>query len=308
MKAVRIHEFGGPQVLRTESVEAPTIKVGEVLVKIAAAGINPVDAKIREGHFSKIGVANLPIILGRDTCGVIEAAGSDAKWPVGTEIYALLEWSLGGYAEYVAIPASLCARKPQRLDSIESAAIPLAGLTAWQGLFDHGQLIAGQSVLIHAGTGGVGHFAVQFAKARGARVFATAATQNLDFLSQLGADVIIDYKKQKFEHVAKDIDVVLDLLGGDTRERSWEVLKGGGILVSTLGEPDQARAAKQGVRAMGYMTRPNPAELDQIRALVDMGEVTPTVTKIFPLSDAAQAHQFLQDQHPRGKIVFSLGL
>jgi NADPH:quinone reductase-like Zn-dependent oxidoreductase len=307
MKAIRIHQFGGPEVLRTESLDVPKRGAGEVLVRIRGAGINPVDMKIRAGGYPKIGKDKLPIILGRDICAVIEeAAGDNSQFPAGTEVFALLDWSLGGYAEFVALPASLISLKPARLDAAESASVPLASLTAWQGLFDHGGLTKGQTVLIHAGAGGVGHFAIQFAKARGARVVTTASAENLNFVSQLGADVVIDYKKQKFEQVAKDVDVVFDLLGGDTRERSWQTLKRGGVLVSTLGQPDEKQAAKYGVRAAGYMSQPNPAQLNEIRELIDTGKVTPTVTKSFSLDNAADAHTFLEKQHPRGKIVFNV--
>jgi NADPH:quinone reductase-like Zn-dependent oxidoreductase len=307
MKAIRIHQFGGPEVLRAESVDRPTLKTGEVLVKIRGAGINPVDTKIRDGAFPKIKQDQLPIILGRDICGVIDdSAGDKSEWPSGTEVFALLSWSLGGYAEYVAVSSALLSRKPATLDAVEGASVPLASLSAWQGLFDHGGLTKGQTVLIHAGSGGVGHFAIQFAKVRGARVVTTASANNLDFVSQLGADAVIDYKKQKFEEVAKDIDVVIDLIGGDTRERSWQVLKRGGILVSTLGQPDGKQAAKYGVRAVGYMTEPNPLQLNEIRDLIDTGKVSPTVTRSFSLDNAAEAHTYLEKQHPRGKLVFSI--
>jgi NADPH:quinone reductase-like Zn-dependent oxidoreductase len=308
MKAIRIHQFGGPAILRTESVDRPTLKTSEVLVKIRGAGINPVDAKIRDGTFPKIKQDQLPIILGRDICGVIEDSGGEqSEWPSGTEVFALLEWSLGGYAEYVAVSSALLTCKPAKLDTVESASVPLASLTAWQGLFDHGGLKKGQTVLIHAGAGGVGHFAIQFAKVRGARVVTTASANNLDFVSQLGADIVIDYKKQKFEEVAKDIDVVFDLIGGETRERSWRVLKRGGILVSTLGQPDGKQADKYGVRAVGFMTEPNPSQLNEIRDLIDAGKVSPAVTKSFSLDNAADAHTYLEKQHPRGKVVFSIG-
>jgi NADPH:quinone reductase-like Zn-dependent oxidoreductase len=307
MKAVRIHQFGGPEMLRLESMDRPQPKAGEVLVKIGGAGINPVDIKIRQGGYPKIKQEQLPIILGRDICGVIEEGSADkSELKIGTEVFALLDWSLGGYAQYVAVSGSLCSRKPAKLDAVASASVPLAGLTAWQGLFDHGGLRQGQSVLIHAGSGGVGHFAVQFAKERGARIFATASAANLDYVSSLGADVVIDYKRQKFEQVAKDIDVVFDLIGGDTRQRSWQVLKRGGILVSTLGQPEAEQAAKFGVRAAGYVAQPNPSQLNEIRDLIDAGKVSPTLTKSFSLEAAAEAHKYLEKEHPRGKIAFSI--
>lgn len=211
---------------------------------------------------------------------------------------------MGGYAEYVAIPSSLLSPKPAKLDAVESASVPLSSLTAWQGLFDYGGLVNDQTVLIHAGAGGEGHFAIQFAKTRGARVVATASAENLSFISSLGAGVVIDYEKQKFEDVAKDINLVFDLIGGDTRERSWQVLKRGGVMVSTLDQPDGKQAAQYGVRAVGYTSQPNHSQLNAIRDLIDSGKVSPTVTKSFSLDNAAEAHTYLEKQHPRGKIAF----
>ncbi|HTV95206.1 MAG TPA: NADP-dependent oxidoreductase [Steroidobacteraceae bacterium] len=307
MKAVRIHKFGGPEVLRSESIDRPLLKPGEVLVRIQGAGINPVDAKIRAGSYPRVTQDQLPIVLGRDICGLIkEDSGVHTEWRSGMEVFALLEWSLGGYAQYVAVSGTLCAQKPRKLDAVAAASVPLAGLTAWQGLFDHGKLTQGQSVLVHGGAGGVGHLAIQFAKVRGARVLATAASEDLDFVAQLGADVVIDYRKQRFESVARDIDVVFDLVGSDTRERSWQVLKPGGVLVSTLGQPDEGRAAEHGVRAAGYVTAPSGAQLNEIRKLIDEGRVTPTVSASFSLDAAADAHRYLEGRHPRGKLAFAV--
>jgi NADPH:quinone reductase-like Zn-dependent oxidoreductase len=307
MKAVRIHSFGDPEVLHLEEVDTPKPQPGEVLVKVGAAGINPVDYKIRQGKYPKITAAQLPIILGRDVCGTIEQTAADGSGlRSGDEIYALLDWSLGGYAQYVALPASLCVARPRNLSVVECGAVPLAALTAWQGLFDHAGLETGQSVLIHAGAGGVGHFAVQFAKHRGARVMTTVSAENLQFVLGLGADVAIDYEKQRFEEIARDIDVVYDLVGGDTRERSWNVLRPGGILVSTLGQPDEREASKRRVRATGYMAQPDQAQLAEIGRLLEDGKVRPTVTKTFALEEASRAHRYLEKEHPRGKIAFSI--
>jgi NADPH:quinone reductase-like Zn-dependent oxidoreductase len=307
MKAVRIHSFGDPEVLHLEEVDTPKPQPGEVLVKVGAAGINPVDYKIRQGKYPKITAAQLPIILGRDVCGTIEQTAADGSGlRSGDEIYALLDWSLGGYAQYVALPASFCVVRPRNLSVVECGAVPLAALTAWQGLFVHAGLEAGQNVLIHAGAGGVGHFAVQFAKHRGARVMTTVSAQDLQFVRGLGADVAIDYKRQRFEDITRDIDVVYDLVGGDTRERSWSVLKPGGILVSTLGQPDEREASKHRVRATGYVAQPDQAQLAQIGRLLEGGKVRPTVTKTFALTDAPRAHRYLETEHPRGKIAFTI--
>ncbi len=300
MKAIRIHSFGGPEVLHTEELATPRPQSHEVLVRVAGASVNPVDYKIRDGHFPKITQRELPLTLGRDVCGVIQEAGAER------EVMALLDWNEGGYAEYVAVPEALCVPKPRVLSMVEAAAVPLAAMTAWQGLFQYGELQKGQRVLIHAGAGGVGHFAVQFAAHSGARVFSTASTQNIQFVRDLGAHTVIDYTRQRFEDEARDLDLVFDLVGGETRDRSWKVLRQGGTLVSTLGQPDQAIAAAHRVRAKGYMTEPNAHQLMEIGALIDARRVRPVVTRTFPLDEAAAAQQFVEKDHPRGKVVLSV--
>jgi len=307
MKAVRIHAFGGPEVLVVDEIPVPMLSDGAVLVKVAAASVNPVDYKIRKGGYPKVPASALPITLGRDICGVVVDAADGVNYLRGAKVYASLDWDVGGYAEYALVPAAFCALQPASLTATLSAAVPLAGLTAWQGLFDHGGLTEGQRVLVHAGAGGVGHFAIQFAKARGAEVLATAGTANLDYVRSLGADVAIDHQTQRFEQLARDVDLVFDLVGGDTRERSWQVLKRGGILVSTVGQPDEAKAAALGVRAKAYMVHPSATQLFQIQSLIDAGKVRPTVSKTFALAAAGEAQRCLEAEHPRGKIVLVVG-
>jgi NADPH:quinone reductase-like Zn-dependent oxidoreductase len=302
MKAVRIHSFGGPEVLDLDVLDTPKPKPGSVLIRIAAASINPVDYKIREGAFPKIKRGDLPVTLGRDVCGLVQESDTASS----LEVIALLDWDVGGYAEYVTLPKALCVAKPKNLSRVEAASIPLAAMTAWQGLFQYAELKRGQRVLIHAGSGGVGHFAVQFAAVRGAHVVSTASGENLDFVRQLGAETVIDYKKQLFEQEVSDIDVVFDLVGGETRARSWQTLRQGGILVSTLGQPDEADAAKHRVRSKGYMTAPDAAQLTEIVSLIDQGKIRPVVTKTFRLDEAAAAQEYVQKQHPRGKTVLSV--
>lgn len=285
--------------MQLEDVAVPTPKEGEVIVQVAAAGVNPVDYKIRAGGYPRVTETDLPIILGRDICGTIQKSGAGPS----EEVLALLGWELGGYADFVALPKSFCVRKPRSLTAIDAASIPLAAMTAWQGLFEYGQLQAGQKVLIHAGSGGVGHFAVQFAAVRGAHVTSTASRDNLDFVRQLGAEAAIDYTSQRFEDLVSDCDMVFDLVGGDTRKRSWGVLRRGGILVSTLGQPDEAEAARLGVRAKGYTAQPNASQLAEIVGLVEQGKVRPVVTKTFGLDEAGAAQRFLEKEHPRGKVV-----
>lgn len=303
MKAVRIHRFGDPDVLQFEEIAKPSPKEGELLVQVSGAGTNPVDYKIRAGKFPRITAKDLPITLGRDICGTVQKAGAEPD-----EVIALLNWDLGGYAQFAALPRTLCVPKPRNMSAVDAAAIPLAAMTAWQGLFEYGQLQAGQKVLVHAGSGGVGHFAVQFAASRGARVTSTASHDNLEFVRQLGAEVVIDYASQRFEQLASGFDVVLDLLGGETRARSWGVLRRGGILVSTLGQPDEAEAAKHGVRATGYTTQPNASQLSEIVSLIEQQKVRAVVTKTFGLEEAAAAHRYLEKEHPRGKVVLAVHL
>jgi len=301
MKAVRIHEFGGPDVLRLEDLPRPTPGPDEVLVRVAAASVNPVDYKMRNGGLP---ADALPLTLGRDLAGVVEAGGSGLQ--AGAAVYAMLDRDRGGYAQFVAVKAVHCAPKPARLDFIQAAAVPLAGLTAWQGLFDNGGLQAGQMVLIHGASGGVGHMAVQFARAHGARVIATCSSRDVDFVRGLGAAEVIDYHAERFEDRVHDVDLVYDLVGGETQDRSWAVLKDGGAMVSTLQAPDPAKAAAKHARAAHYMAQPSGAQLAEIGALIDAGQVMPTITDVFPLGQAAQAERELEHDHVRGKIVLDV--
>ena len=209
----------------------------------------------------------------------------------------------GAYAEYIAVRESELALKPKSLHHVHAAAVPVGALTAWQALFDTGQLEAGQRVLIHAGAGGVGHLAIQLAKWKNAHVVATASTKNQEFLRELGADETIDYTQQRFEDVARDIDIVLDLIGGETQERSWQVLKKGGVLLSLVQPPSAEKAKELGVRATFVAGHPNGAQLAEIAKLIDAGKVKPTVDRILPLSEARRAHELSKSGHTRGKIV-----
>jgi NADPH:quinone reductase-like Zn-dependent oxidoreductase len=303
MKAVRIHRFGGPEVLMLDDVPWPQPKDDEVLVRVHAASVNPVDYKIRSGS-SSVKEDQLPYTLGRDLSGTVELLGTRAHTlKAGDPIFAFIGLDRGTYAEYVVVKAMEMATKPETLDHVQATAVPLAGLTAWQGLFDHGQVQAGQRVLIHGGAGGVGHLAVQFAKAKGATVLTTASGVDLDFVHGLGADEVIDYKVERFEDRARDIDLVFDLIAGETQNRSWGVLKEGGILVSTLGQPPAEKAAQHSVRAAGYRAQPNPAQLSEIRRLIDDGQVRVVVDRVFPLTEAGAAQEYLEREHVRGKVV-----
>jgi NADPH:quinone reductase-like Zn-dependent oxidoreductase len=307
MKAVRIHEFGGTDVLRLEDLPRPEPELGEVLIEICAASVNPVDYKIREGRYPPIREANLPMTLGRDAAGVIAAVHAHVEgFVAGDEVYLMLPQDRGGYAEWATAPAEACAKKPKTLDMVQAASVPLAALTAWQGLFTYGDLKDGQRVLIHGASGGVGPFAVQFAKARGAYVFATTSGDTRDFVEGLGADRVIDYRDERFEDIASDLDLVYDLIGGETEARSWQTLKRGGRLISTVHEPDAAKAAAAGVSARRYTAQPDGGQLAEIAKLIDSHMVKVTVERVFPLGEAGEAERHLQDDHVTGKVVLDL--
>ena len=304
MKAIRIHEFGGPEVLQYEDVPRPEPASGEVLVRVYAAGVNPVDWKMRQGGRER----PLPMIPGWDLAGVVESVGEGVTdWKKGDEVYSRPDISRdGSYAEYIAVRASEVARKPKSVDYINAAAIPLTSLTAWQSLFDVGGLRSGQKVLIHAAAGGVGHFAVQLAKWKGAYVIGTASEKNHEFLSSIGADKTIDYEKTRFEDVVHDVDMVFDTIGGETQERSWRTLNKGGILVSIIRRPTEEEAARYGARQGYVFVQPNGEELTKIAELVDSGKVKPYVQTVLPLAEARRAQELSETRHTRGKIVLKV--
>jgi NADPH:quinone reductase-like Zn-dependent oxidoreductase len=307
MRAVRIHEFGGPDVMKIEEVPQPSPDSDEVLIKVLAASVNPVDAKIREGKYPPIAQADLPYTLGRDAAGEIVAIGDKVKgYAVGELIYVFLDPKRGGYQETVLAHVSEIAYQPATLDAVQAAGVPLAAITAWQGLFDHGGLAAGKRVLIHGGAGGVGHFAIQFAKARGAWVATTVSSRDADFARSLGADLAIDYKGDKFETMVGKVDLVYDLIGGETQDRSFDVIKRGGVLISTLQQPDEARGRDRGIRVGRYTAQPNGAQLGEIAGLIDDGSVRVVVDKVFPLEQFKEAQASLENDHIRGKVVLKM--
>jgi NADPH:quinone reductase-like Zn-dependent oxidoreductase len=307
-RKARIHRFGGPDVLHVEEVEPSMPDALQVLVSVKAASVNPVDFKIRNGQYPAVKEDRLPYTLGRDVSGIVEKCGAQAtRFSIGDEVVGMVGIGGGGYANKAVLDEGAIAHKPREIDHVHAAAIPLAGQTAWQGLFRYGQLKAGQSVLIHGGSGGVGHFAIQFAKAKGARVLTTVSTDKLQFARALGADVVIDYKTQRFEDLARDLDMVFDLVDGETRERSWQLLKKRGVLVSTLTGPSQQTAARWGVRALRYTVEADGKELEEILSLVASGKVKPHVQKTYPLEEAAQALNCVERGDSVGKIVLTVG-
>ena len=304
MKAAVLQQYGGPEVLKLQEVSRPEPKEDEVLVRVIAAGVNPVDAYVRQGRLSEHGFDKRPMIIGYDIAGVVEKIGAKiTKFKAGDAVYAYLPIMRGGgYAEFAIAKEGEMALKP-KIDFEKAAAVPLAATTAWQALVDEAKIDKGQTVLIHGGSGGVGHFAIQIAKARGAKMIATASTANQDALKQLGVDQPIDYTTTKFEDVVKDIDVVLNCVRADTLPASYGVVKKGGMIVSITGDPDPAECAKRAIRCSGVMAHPDANVLDELTTLIEANKITPIVSQTFPLADAAKAHQQIETRHTRGKIV-----
>jgi NADPH:quinone reductase-like Zn-dependent oxidoreductase len=309
MKAARIHRTGSPDVFIYEEVPLPKPKPGEYLVEVHSAGINPVDVKIREGGF-KLFKARLPAILGRDIAGVVRGIGGKrgrSGFRIGDPVFGMLAYDRGAYAEFTLASAREIARRPKKVNEKDASSIGVAALTAWQGLFDHGQLKKGQRVLIHGAAGGVGHFAVQFAKYAGATVIATASTRDQKWVKELGAHEVLDFEKQKFEEHTGNIDLVLDLIAGETQERSWQVLKeSGGILVSTLTEPSRAQARRHHAQGVRMVVECNSEQLKKIAALIAKGRVKVAIEKDFPLEKAAEAQKYLANGHVRGKVALHM--
>ncbi|GAB2530130.1 NADP-dependent oxidoreductase [Nocardia heshunensis] len=312
MRAVTQEVFGGPDVLRVREVARPEPLPTEVLVRVHAAGVNPVDWKTR----AEAGMAGVlgkpPFILGWDVSGVIEAVGFGVTTlQPGDEVYGM-PWfprAAGGYGEYVTAPARQFAHKPRSLDHVHAAAVPLAALTAWQALVDTARVEAGQRVLVHAAAGGVGHFAVQIAKHLGAQVIATASGRNHEWLTEIGADQVIDYTAGPFEQQVTDVDVVIDLVGDGHRQtstRSLEALRPGGLLVAIPAgvSPELAAAAERhGVRVSPFLVEPDGPALTRIAELIDDGHIEVTVAEVFPLEQAAEAHAQGEKGRTRGKLV-----
>lgn len=310
MKAVQVHNYGGPEVLRFEDAPRPTPGPGELLVKVQAASVNALDWKARAGYVKDVFPLPLPYIPGWDVSGVVDAIGPGvSKFKKGDEVFAISGGAIGGkgtYAEYVVLKETEAALKPKSIDHIHAAAIPVVAVTAWQALFDQAGLSNGQKVLIHGAAGGVGSVAVQLAKWKGAYVIGTASGKNQGFVRELGVDEPIDYEKTRFEDVVHDVDVVLDTLGGDTQNRSWKVLKKGGFLVSIVAPPSAEEAAKYGVRSAFMASHPSSTELSEIAKLVDAGKLKPVVETVLPLSDARRAHELGEKGHGRGKTVLKV--
>src|SRR5215207_11258104 len=308
MMAWRVHEFGPPETMQFEHVPVPDPGPGEVLIKVHAAGVGPWDGWIRAGRSAL--PQPLPLTLGSDLSGDIQAIGPDVSdLRVGDQVYGVTNPRfIGAYAEYALASAAMIARKPTSLTYIEAASVPVIAVTAWQGLFDQAQRKAGQSVLIHGGAGNVGAYAVQLARRASIRTIATAATEQVAFVRELGADTVIDFQTQRFEDEVRDVDAVLDLVGGETQKRSFQVLRQGGKLISAVSQPDQDLAKSHGVDAAFFLVNVTTKHLTEIAGLIDSGELRTRVGTVIPLADAHEAHLMLEGIRPvpKGKIVLAM--
>ena len=309
MMAWRVHEFGPPEVMKFERVPIPEPGPDEILVKIGAAGVGPWDGWIRAGKSAL--PQPLPLILGSDISGEIVATGRGVSEPrVGDEVYGVTNPQfIGAYAEYALASAAMVSNKPTSLSNVEAASVPVVSVTAWQALFDHAQLKAGQTVVIHGAAGNVGSYAVQLARQAGVQTIATVGTDDISFVNDLGANKVIDYRTQRFEEEVRGADAVIDLVGGETQGRSFQVLRRGGKLISAVSKPDQQLAERLGVEAMFFLVNVTRQNLAEIARLIDGGKLRTKVGAVLPLADAREAHFMLEHvrPQPKGKIVLAVG-
>lgn len=311
MKAIQVTKYGDWSVLQTNSAAPdPVIKDGQLLVSIKAVSINPFDISLRSGRLKdKIPVA-LPYIIGGDYAGVVISVGAHVSgFSVGDEVYGgaiILNGGSGTFAEKAAVNVANSAHKPTSIDFIASASLPLTGTSAVQAIEEHINIKEGQRILIHGGAGGIGSLAIQIAKSHGAYVIATAGGDGVAFVKSLGADEAIDYKTQDFTKVVHDVDAVFDTVGGDITNQSLSVLKKGGILLTMIGTPDEAKAKELGVTVIRQGTKTTIEHLTRLAALIDSGKVKPVVDKVFPLDEAAKAFEYFESAHPKGKVVLTV--
>lgn len=309
MKAVRIHRYGGREVLSIDNIPLPDIAPDDVLVRVVAASINPVDWKVREGYLAQMIPHALPLTLGWDVSGVVETVGARVtQWQAGDAVFARPDIARNGtYAEYVAVRASECARKPRTISHVEAASLPLAGITAWEAMMDTARVQPGQRVLVQAGSGGVGSLAVQLVKAAGATVIATASGRNRALVESLGVDQFVDYTTTRVAEAVEPVDVVFDTIGGEAQEAAWAILKPGGIQVSIISPPSEEKATELGVRAGFVFIGPNAPVLERLATMVDGGRLRPVVGAEFALEDIAAAHALSESGRAVGKIVLYVG-
>lgn len=321
MKAVQINSYGGVEVLEiNENIPVPTPRKGQVLIENHAASINPIDWKIRAGYLKEMVPLSFPSTLGGDFAGVITKVGEEVtEFKIGDEVYGsaiVLNGGSGSFAQVLVSNTANMAHKPKNVDFVEAAALPLTGASAIQALEEHIRLSRGQKILIHGGAGGIGHIAIQLAKTIGAYVAVTVSSDNIDWVKNLGADEVIDYSSQAFEDLLREYDGVFDTVGGEVTDKSFQVLKKGGIIVSMLGQPNPELAQKYGVTAIGQNTVTNTAHLNRLAELIDSGKINRGtiflrkikvhVDKVFPLEDAKEAFKHLEEGHLQGKVVLKV--
>ncbi|NTU98865.1 NADP-dependent oxidoreductase [Candidatus Falkowbacteria bacterium] len=311
MRSLQINKYGGNEVVELNlEARKPSLTSETVLVEVLAAGVNPIDWKIRQGYLAQMLPLEFPVTLGGDFSGRISAVGEKvAGLKVGDEVYGQAGVLLGGngsFAESILVSPANLAKKPNSVDMIEAAALPLAGVSAVQSLYEQLALKKEQSILIHGGAGGIGSYAVQIAKNIGAKVYATAKTADLEYVKSLGADEAIDYRTQKFEEVIKDLDAVFDTVGGNSYAKSFQVIKRGGVINSMVEQPNEDLAKQYGVRALNQFTQVNTGRLDTLAKLVDQGVVKVHIEKTFGLEQGSEALAYLEEKHPNGKIVIKI--
>lgn len=305
IQAIRVHQYGGPEELKLEQIARPVPQEGEVLVRVYAAGVNPIDWKIRSGALKNMFPVPLPHIPGRDIAGIVEEVGPGVTaFQTGQAVFG--QSAQGGYSEYTTASVKTLALKPEKLSFDEAAAIPVGATTAWQGLFDHGDLQPGQRVLIQGAAGGVGLFTVQFAYWKGAHVIGSASTANVDFVHALGAETVIDYTSTAVEKEVHDVDLVFDTVGSKTLESSLQALKRGGTLVTIAGQPSQEKAQERDIHIDWFSAQVNSDLLRTFARLIDEGQVKVAIAARFPLSEASKAHELSQSGHGRGRIVLHI--
>ena len=311
MKAIQINKYGGNEVIENNNnAEIPTVGPAQVLVEIYASGINPIDYKVREGYTQAWKPLPFPITLGSDVAGIVREVGPEVKHlNVGDEVFgsaSQLDGNTGALAEFAVTCVDLLAKKPTKISMEEASAIPVASTSAYDVLVGKMHLLSGQKILIHGGAGGIGSMAIQIAKHLGAFVVTTAAASDFDYVKELGADLVIDYKNEKFEEMATELDAVFDTVGGETYVRSFQTLKEGGIIVSMIEQPNTEFMAKYGVTAIAQQTRVSTEGLEKISDLIDKNIISIYIDRIFPLEEAVNALEYLRTQHPRGKVVVKI--
>ena len=310
MKAAQIQSYGGEEVVEVKNdVERPTPQANEILVEVRSAGVNPFDWKVREGYMKDFIPISLPATLGGDVAGVVKEVGTEVEdFKEGQQVFGLANAAggKGSFAEFTTVTANQLAQKPTNIDFNAAAALPLAGVSAYQALVDHMKLQAGQKILIHGGAGGIGSLAIQIAKQIGTQIATTVVKSDFDYVSSLGATTVIDYSQQDFSEVVHEYDAVFDTVGGDTNKKSYQVLKKGGVLVSMVEPIDDNRALQGQINYIHQSTKATQTRLKAITTLVENGAVEVQIDKVFSLDSAAEALEYLKSGHPHGKVVIQV--